>query len=265
MSPTERIAQTFPDIDSQGLNTSGTAAGVRSFPQPFVGVASGGVDILIQNGVVNIPLLSRSTFTAIPTSVEVSRSFIQYRGCNVLASSTFITTWRNRINFRAIVGGFSSSIRARRNVSGNDVVPTGGPGSSALDVYFTVVTFLGANTDSADIRIENCDFPTIVAPSTSGTCILAGPQLTAAELLRCLVFVRGLEFFRVPGGPSACRAGTGTECVKHVEQAHGTLNLVNSGGNTELRFSRFTAGNTILPNHCGTSNLDVSATVVIFP
>ena len=82
MSPTERIAQTFPDIDSQGLNTSGTAAGVRSFPQPFVGIASGGVDILIQNGVVNIPLLTNSTFTAIGTSVDVARSFIQYRGCN---------------------------------------------------------------------------------------------------------------------------------------------------------------------------------------
>jgi len=254
MSPTERIAQTFPDIDSQGLNTSGTAAGVRSFPQPFVGI-SAGVDITIQNGVVNIPIGTNSTFTAIGTSVDVARSFIQYRGCNVLSSSIFVSTWRTRINFRAIVGGFSSSVRARRNFNTD----------SAVDVYFTVVTFTGANTDSADIRIENCDFPTVAAPSTSGTCILAGPQLTAAELLRAIVFVRGLEFIRIPGGASPCRAGTGTECTRHIEQAHGTIMLVNSGGNTELRYSRFTAGNTIGPDHCGTSNVDVSATVVIFP
>lgn len=243
-----RIAQTYPDINSSG-STIATSAGVRSLPEPFISLATG-VEVLIQNGVVNIPLLSLSASAVLGTSVDVARSFIQYRGCNVLATSTCVTTWRNRINFTSIVGGFSSTVTARRNLSTD----------AAVDVYFTVVTFTGANTDSADIRIENCDFPTVTAPNTSGTCVLAGPQLTTAELARAIVFVRGIEFIQNTG-PS----GAGTKPGEHIEQCHGTLNLVNSGGNTELRYSRFTPGSLAGPDDCGNSDVDVYATVVIFP
>lgn len=264
MSPTERIAQTFPDIDSQGLNTSGTAAGVRSFPQPFVGVTSG-VDILIQNGSGTIVQPATSVPVAIGTSVDVTRSIIRFRGCNVASDVTTAPdpagpvddppTWRLRLNFTSIVGGMSSTVTVRRGTSFR---------GSTLTGYFTVITFDGANTDSGDIRIER-GMVTVAAPSTGGDIILAGPQLTSAELLRSFCFIRGVDFRNLPFPAGSCASGTGTACWKHPEQHKGTVMLVNSGPDTVIRYSRFTPGSTIGPDHCGNSDVIVHATAVIFP
>lgn len=252
-----RIAQTFPDINSSGL-TVATAAGVRSFPEPFIAIP-GGVDVRIQNATGTIAAGASSVAVALGTGVDVTRSFIQYRGCNVLASDGLEpTSFFNRMNFTSIVGSISSEVTIRRNHGGFPVYP-------AVDYYFTTVTFEGTNTDSGDIRVEDGSV-SIASPSTGGDIILAGPQLTAGELLRSFCFIRGVEFIRQPpilGDP--CSAGTGTACWKHPEQWHGDVRLVNSGPDTVIRYSRFTPGSTIGPDHCGTSNVDVYATAVIFP
>ena len=260
MSPTERIAQTFPDIASQGLNTSGTAAGVRSFPQPFIGVSTG-VDILIQHASLTILAGVASGSVLLGTSVDVTRSFIQNRGVTVSASATsganfLVSPHRNREDFINIVADISGEVRVRRQT---------GFLSPDATFYFTVVTFLGANTDSGDIRVERGSVA-VNAPSTSGDMILPGPQLTAGELLRSFCFIRGIDFQNIPdvlGDP--CAAGTGTACWKHPEQWHGSVRLTNSGLDTVIRYSRFTPGFGGGPNHCGRSDLIVYGTAVIFP
>ena len=235
--PTERIAQTFPDINSQGLNTSGTAAGVRSFPQPFVATASG-VGIQLQNITITVPIGSLSSTDVLPTPVDITKSFIVFRGVNQPVSSVFHSVWRTRISFTSIVGSVASAVVTTRRVTG----------VSSLDVYYTVVTFTGVGGTSADIRIERCTGSTVpytgCNPDASATCILGGAQLTAAELARALVIFRGVEFHRFPGGASACSRGTGTECQFHPEQCHGTLRLSNISPDTVLSYTRFTGGHT---------------------
>ena len=258
MSPTERIAQTFPDIASQGLNTSGTAAGVRSFPQPFIGVSTG-VDILIQNETLTLLAGVTTSSVLLGTSVDVTKSFIQQRGVTVSASAmsgaTFLVSpHRSRQRFVNIVADISGEVRLTRQT---------GFLSPDATFYFTVVTFLGSNTDSGDIRIENGQAFT---SSTTAIITLPGPQLTAAELLRSFCFIRGIDFQDLPivlG--NACKAGTGTACWMHPEQWHGSVELANQGLDTVIRYSRFTTGTTAGANHCGRSELIVYATAVIFP
>lgn len=248
-----RIAQTFPDINSSGL-TVATSAGVRSFPEPFIAIP-GGVDVLIQNRSVTLAAGALTFVDALPTSVDITKSFIQFRGLNVSTSTTSPNAWRTRISFSGIVGSTASSVTTFRRQTG----------ITAIDVYYTVVAFLGSATTSADMRVENCDF-TVAAPSTSGSCPLPGGQLTTAELARSFCFVRGIEFDNQPpvlGDP--CSSGTGTACWKHPEQQRGTIRMHNSGPDTLISYSRFTPGSPIGPDHCGSSNVDVYVTAVIFP
>ena len=262
MSPTERIAQTFPDIASQGLNTSGTAAGVRSFPQPFIGVTSG-VEILIQNAMLTIPSPGLSATATLGTTVDITKSLIIYRGVNVNGfTDANVSCHRTRMDFRNIVADMSFEVRARRS---SDFVP---PASTCptVDVYFTVVTFTGANTDSADIRIERC-FTSIIHPATTGSCILPGAQLTPAELVKSFVFIRGIEFARFPQtlGDSCSSGGVGLNCWKRPEQQRTTVELKNVGPNTVVEAVRFTAGDVSGFPDCGESDIDVYFTAVIFP
>jgi len=217
---TERIAQTFPDINSQGLNTSGTAAGVRSFPQPFVGIVSG-VEVSMEDVTISLGVGVSSAVVLLSTPVDITTSFISYRGCNVFSSTLFPSHWRNRQIFSGIVGSTASSITGLRPVTG---------GVSAMDIYVTVVSYTGVGGTSGDIRIIDTAGPGQVSPpSTSpvpgtdlplegadlwvqvnfgaagGSRAIALPQLTTAELARNIINFQGAEF--IPFPPPGSRHG----------------------------------------------------------
>lgn len=268
---TERIAQTFPDIASQGLSTSGTAAGVRSFPQPFIGGgAGGGVGVLIQAAMITLGIGTLISSVTLGTPVDVGKSFIRYRGCNVLGSTEAVNEWRTRHAFSSFVGSIASDVTAERR---NSTVRT--------DVYFTVVTFTGAGGTSADLRIEKgvCITDTtggIGRPDKDGIFILPLPQLTAAEMARAFVIFRGGEFIPFPGTlGDPCSAGTGTAgggfCWTLPEHNHARVQLRNNGPFTEVVVDRGTGGYTpgapFPPpaDHCGQSDLEWQVTVVVFP
>lgn len=289
---TERIAQTFPDINSQGLNTSGTAAGVRSFPDPFVGISSG-VEVLMQDVTISLGVGAFTAVVALGTSVDITTSFIAYRGCNVASSTVFPSHWRNRQIFSGIAGSLASSITAFRPVTG---------GSSAMDIYVTVVSYTGAGGTSGDIRIIDTAGPGQVSPpstspvpgttlpledadfwiqvnfgAASGSRAIKGPQLTSAELDRAIINFQGVDFLEFPP-PSA---GAGTPASEHPEkwQGHCSFQQVAAfpgfiGGGfiftpipatTNLRYGRGPVGSTAGPDHCGNSENKVYASVVLFP
>ncbi len=258
---TERIAQTFPDIASQGLSTQGTAAGVRSFPQPFIGGgAGGGVEVLIQNHMVTLGVGTLISSVTLGTPVDVGKSFIRYRGSNVLGSTEAINEWRTRHTLSSFVGSIASDVTVERTNS-----------TVGLDVYFTVVTFTGAGGTSADIRIER---GTITAIGPAGATILITPPLSDADFARAFIIFRGIEFQRqVPTPPSPCFAGTGIECQFAAEQGQGgvrafTQVVAGVPISTQIQYTRFSGGfSGVIPptDHCGRSDIAFHVTMVIFP
>jgi hypothetical protein len=224
-------------------------------------VASG-VDVLIQTGVINLAAAVGSGVDILGTPVDISKSFIQYRGMNALASTIFpsaspfssIQMWRNRWFFSGIAGGLASSVTVERPASAATV---------SCDFYYTVVAFLGAGGTSADIRIERGNF-TVSPPTPSGAFTLPLPQLTTAELARAFCFCRGVEVDELTGD-----AGTGDPPSEQPERWHGSFRLVNRffplPPVTRVEYSLFTLGFPGGANHCGNVEDEVYVTVVVFP
>ena len=141
--PTERIAQTFPDINSAGLNTSGTAAGIRSFPDPFIGVTSG-ANVLVQRGSISVGGGSLTGSLVMATPVDVTRSWILFTGMFVNSSTIVVSSWRVHLAFTSIAAGFSDEVLATRALAG-----------PSLDVSFTVVSYTGTGGDSIDVKVAD--------------------------------------------------------------------------------------------------------------
>ncbi len=276
MSPTERIAQTFPDINSQGLNTSGTAAGVRSFPQPFVGLASG-VDVLIQRGSVflggsfDIPANPSSATFILSTPVDVTKSWIVDRGQNGVTNASIEQRWRLNGNFSGIVAGFASSVTWNRGIWPDPGSPTAPlPRASRITQFFTVVSHTGAGGTSADVNVVNCDFDMgVLGAASTGSCIVAGVGAPAgapatgisfAELAKSFCYLRGIDYFPVPPAlPS-----TNISIQVRPETWHGTLTLITTPGvETLIRYDRFYPGQITAPA-CGQGDLRVYVTAVMF-
>lgn len=140
---TERIAQTFPDINSAGLNTSGTAAGIRSFPDPFIGLVSGG-NVLVQRGIIIVGSGSLTGSLVFATPVDVTRSWILFTGLFVNSSTSVVSTWRVHLSFTSIAAGFSDEVLATRATAG-----------VSLDVSFTVVSYTGTGGSSIDVKVAD--------------------------------------------------------------------------------------------------------------
>jgi hypothetical protein len=259
MSPTERIAQTFPDINSQGLNTSGTAAGVRSFPQPFVGLATG-TDVLIQRGsvlLVGPPTNALTAVFVLGTPVDVTKSWIVDRGQNGVGNGSREQRWRTHMNFSGIAAGFASSITVTRGLAFQGVTQ-----------FFTVVSHTGAGGTSADVIVVNCDFDMGVSGvAATGSCIVAGPgapvgappPLTAAQLAKSFCIMRGIDYKIVP-------PAVGSATVhQHPETWHGSMTLIGVPAIiTLIRYTRFTPGDTSPAGACGRGDLRVYVTAVMF-
>lgn len=141
--PTERIAQTFPDINSAGLNTSGTAAGIRSFPDPFIGVVSG-ANVLVQRGRISMAGGSLTGSLVMATPVDVTRSWILYNGTFVNSSTGNVASWRTHLSFTSIAAGFSDEVLATRGTSG-----------PSLDLGFQVISYTGSGGDSIDVKVAD--------------------------------------------------------------------------------------------------------------
>ncbi len=269
---TERIAQTFPDINSQGLNTSGTAAGVRSFPDPFVGIA-GTAGVLVQRGVINVPAGSLTGTLALATAVDVTRSWINYRGQNVVTSTTAIARWRNHLSFTSIVGSLSSTVLATRGVIGTELnihltvfSYTGGPGGTSIDVETGDVGPTGGGVaDPEDFTIPtNGNFKTVLVRNKLGNFFSLGAQ----DPPNAFVVLRGISFEEDCG-----LAGPGCTARFHPEQWHGSLEIDNRGVpvldrppsvGAAVTFRRADRGSR-QAGGCGGSEVLVYATLVWFP
>jgi hypothetical protein len=140
---TERIAQTFPDINSAGLNTSGTAAGIRSFPDPFIGLVSGG-NVLVQRGRISVGGGSLTGSLVMATPVDVTRSWILYNGTFVNSSTSAVSSWRVHLTFTSIAAGFSDEVLATRGSSG-----------VSLDIGFQVISYTGTGGSSIDVKVAD--------------------------------------------------------------------------------------------------------------
>ena len=276
---TERIAQTFPDINSQGLNTSGTAAGVRSFPDPFIGIA-GTAGVLVQRGVINVPAGSLTGTLALGTPVDVTRSWINYRGQNVVTSTTAIARWRNHLSFTSIVGSLSSTVLATRGVMGTELnihltvfSYTGGPGGTSIDVETADVGPTGGGVaDPEDFTIaSNGNFRNVLVRNKLGNffSLAPGTDGNGQDPSNAFVVLRGLSVqeiqtdINVPAPTSRF----------HPEQWHGSLEIdvrsvpvldrpPNVGAS--ITFRRDDRGS---PNvgGCGRTEVLVYATLVWFP
>lgn len=290
---TERIAQTFPDINSQGLNTSGTAAGVRSFPDPFVGVSTG-IDVLVQRGIINVPVGSLTATFVLPTPVDVARSWIIFMGQDVKTSTIEFTRWRVHLSFASIVGGFSDTVLVTRLATGTE-----------LDVHFQVVAYPGTGGTSIDVKIahlapnglsDEYDFKTfstasqaqvtIVDPTTGLDLDLGSQFDTPPGRLtnfwdRAFPVLRGIDWRQAPPSPSVI---TPTSRF-HPEQWHGRLllrrNFVGvrpsapTGFVMRLGFEGLNTGNGFAsappragppgPHGCGSRLMDVYADFIWFP
>jgi len=281
MSPTERIAQTFPDVNSAGLNTSGTAAGVRSFPDPFIGIA-GTAGVLVQRGVINVPAGSLTGTLALGTPVDVTRSWINYRGQNVVTSTTAFARWRNNLSFTGIVGSLSSTVLATRGVVGTELnihltvfTYTGGPGGTSIDVEAADVGPTGGGiADPEDFTIgTTANFKTVLVRNKLGnffSLVGTGPPPT-----RAFVVLRGISFEEIPGfGPPAVVTSR-----FHPEQWHGSLEIDRRGTGgappgpgplpnppvgAAVTFRRDDRGSGAVAG-CGQSEVKVYATLVWFP
>ena len=273
---TERIAQTFPDINSQGLNTSGTAAGVRSFPDTFVAVA-GSAGVLVQRGVINVPAGSLTGTLALGTPVDVTRSWINYRGQNVVTSTTAFARWRNNLSFTGIVGSLSSTVLATRGVVGTELnihltvfTYTGGPGGTSIDVEAADVGPTGGGlTDPEDFTIgTNFNFKTVLVRNKLGNFFsLVGSNPDPP--INAFVVLRGISFEEVPGfGPPAVVTSR-----FHPEQWHGTLEIDRRTipvadrppmTGAAVTFRRDDRGSGAVLG-CGQSEILVYATLVWFP
>jgi hypothetical protein len=260
MSPTERIAQTFPDINSQGLNTSGTAAGVRSFPQPFVGLSTG-TEVLIQRGSLLLagpPINDLSKTFILPTPVDVTKSWIVDRGQNGTGNGSVETRWRVHMNFSGIAGGIASSITVTRATPFQGVTQ-----------FFTVVSLTGAGGTSVDVNVVNCDFDMGVGGVASvGSCRVAGAgapagapvsELSTAQLAKSFCYLRGIDY-TANQGATAPSENAGDQ----PETWHGTLELVSVPTITTLViYRRFYPGG-ITATDCGQGDLQVYITAVMF-
>lgn len=169
--PTERIAQTFPDINSAGLNTSGTAAGIRSFPDPFIGVASG-ANVLVQRGRISIAGGSLTGSLVMATPVDVTRSWILYNGTLVNSSATSPSSWRVHLSFTSIAAGFSDEVLATRGTSG-----------PSLDLGFQVISYTGTGGDSIDVKVADVS-PDVSPPlckTLSGADLIGPYDMTTRQ------------------------------------------------------------------------------------
>jgi hypothetical protein len=270
-----RIAQTFPDINSTGL-TIGTAAGVRSFPEPFI-ATPGSVGALIQRGVINVPSGSLTGTLVLGTAVDVSRSWINYRGQNVVTSTTAVGRWRTHLSFTAIVGGFSSTVLATRGVAGTElnihltVVSYSGTGGTSIDVKTSDVGPTGAGPGSVeDFTIpQTGSFKTVAVrdPSTGLFFSLGGRDPTNAFVVFRGVSMEEKGNISVPSPDSRF----------HPEQWHGHLRINTVSTVFELppgpvdsaaiTFRPGNRGNFFLgpPSGCGGRELKIYATLVWFP
>jgi len=295
---TERIAQTFPDINSQGLNTSGTAAGVRSFPDPFVAIASG-AGVLVQRGKIVVGSGSLTASLVLATPVDVTRSWILFTGLFVNSSTTNLATWRVHLAFTSIAAGFSDEVLATRTTAG-----------VSLDVSFTVVSYTGTGGSSIDVKVADVgpaasppvcsaspspsdpgpyDFTSSQkVPNTSGIFgnTAAGARVVdpatgldldlgiASGITNAVPIFRGLEFTEVGASFS-----TPPTSRFHPEQWQGQLNLVRSsagipapnsasGFATVIEYSNYAHGSnfrTLAQNACGAQCLGVYASLIWFP
>ena len=272
---TERIAQTFPDINSAGLNTSGTAAGIRSFPDPFIGVASS-AGVLVQRGVINVPAGSLTGTLALGTPVDVTRSWINYRGQNVVTSTTAFARWRNNLSFTGIVGSLSSTVLATRGVIGTELnihltvfTYTGGPGGTSIDVEAADVGPTGGGiADPEDFTIGvTSNFKTVLVRNALGNFFsLVGSNPDPP--INAFVVLRGISFEEDCGA-----AGPGCTSRFHPEQWHGTLEIDRRTipvadrppmTGAAVTFRRDSRGSRQLLG-CGGSVVLVYATLVWFP
>jgi hypothetical protein len=254
---TERIAQTFPDINSQGLNTSGTAAGIRSFPDPFVAIASGG-GVLVQRGSISVGGGSLTASLVMTTPVDVTRSWILFTGLFVNSSTTSLATWRVHLTFTSIAAGFSDEVLVTRTATG-----------PSLDVSFTVVSYTGTGGSSIDVKVADVspdasppfcrtnvggdfvgpyDFTSSQkVPNTSG---VFGNTTAAARVVdpatgldldlgfvpggvpNAIPIFRGLEFTEVVGATLPGRLCTPASSRFHPEQWQGELSISRSSAGT---------------------------------
>ncbi len=272
---TERIAQTFPDINSAGLNTSGTAAGIRSFPDPFIGIA-GSAGVLVQRGVINVPAGSLTGTLALGTPVDVTRSWINYRGQNVVTSTTDFSRWRNHLSFTGIVGSLSSTVLATRGTIGTELnihltvfTYTGGPGGTSIDVETADVGPTGGGVaDPEDFTIPLVgSFKTVLVRNALGNFFdLGSPDPPNAFCVLRGVSMEEKGNINVPSPDSRF----------HPEQWHGHLEIDRSSVpfaerpptlGASISFRPGSRGNffTGPPSGCGGRELLIYATLVWFP
>lgn len=295
---TERIAQTFPDINSQGLNTSGTAAGIRSFPDPFVAVA-GQSGVLVQRGVITVAPGSLTGSLVIATPVDVTRSFVVFAGQIVKGSTIVLSSWRVHLAFTSIAAGFSDEVLATRALAG-----------VGLDISFSVVSYTGTAGSSIDVKVADVgpaasppfcfsQFPPPSAPgpydftnnqrvpNTSG---IFGTTVASARVVdpatgldldlgvdfssNSFTVFRGLEFTEVGASNS-----TPPSSRFHPEQWHGELTTFRSSAGTPppnsasgfatgIQYRNYQGGSnfrTPAQTACGSQCIGVYASLVWFP
>ena len=277
---TERIAQTFPDINSQGINTSGTAAGVRSFPDTFVGIA-GSAGVLVQRGVINVPAGSLTGTLALATAVDVTRSWINYRGQNVVTGTTAFARWRNHLSFTGIVGSLSSTVLVTRGVVGTELnihltvfTYTGVAGGTSIDMEAADVGPTGGGiADPEDFTIgSGANFKTVLVRNALGNFFsLVGTSPGAPT--NAFVVLRGVSMEQIPGLSASPTSRF------HPEQWHGSLEIDRRGTGgappgpgplpnppvgAAVTFRRDSRGSTAAVG-CGGSEVKVYATLVWFP
>jgi len=274
-----RIAQTFPDINSTTGLTVATSAGVRSFPEPFIAIPSS-AGVLVQRGVINVPAGSLTGTLALATAVDVTRSWINYRGQNVVTSTTAFARWRNHLSFTSIVGSLSSTVLATRGVIGTELnihltvfTYTGVAGGTSIDVETADVGPTGGGiADPEDFTIAaNANFKTVLVRDKLGNFFFLGPGTdgNGQDPSNAFVVLRGISVeeiqtdINVPAPTSRF----------HPEQWHGSLEIdVRSVPlldrpppvGAAVTFRRDSRGSSVTGG-CGRSEIKVYATLVWFP
>lgn len=299
--PTERIAQTFPDINSSVLNTSGTAAGIRSFPDPLAAGAPSQSGVLVQRGSISVGSGSLTGSLVFATPVDVTRSWILFTGLFVNSSTSVVSTWRVHLAFTSIAAGFSDEVLATRATAG-----------VSLDVSFTVVSYTGTAGSSIDVKVADVGpdasppfcktgfFGNVIGPydmtnsqrvpntsgifgNTSASARVIDPATgldldlgVASGITNAIPIFRGLEFVEVGASFS-----TPPVSRFHPEQWQGLLDIIRtssgtpppnsaSGFATSLRYRNYAHGSNFRDANpaslaCGAQCIGVYASLLWFP
>jgi len=234
---------------------------------------------LVQRGVINVPAGSLTGTLALATAVDVTRSWINYRGQNVVTSTTAAGRWRNNLSFTSIVGSLSSTVLATRGVIGTELnihltvfTYTGVAGGTSIDVETADVGPTGGGVaDPEDFTIRtNANFANVLVRDKLGNffSLAPGTDGNGQDPSNAFVVLRGISYEEDCG-----LAGPGCTARFHPEQWHGSLEIDVRGVpvldrppsvGASVTFRRADRGSRLVGG-CGGSEIKVYATLVWFP